>query len=142
MLQSLIEIIFNTHFGHGVLRVTTPILFAALGALISSRAGIINVSLEGTMLTAALVGVVFSGISQSPWIGLIAAVIAGMIVGLTLVFFSLNLKTDIILAGIALNLMAGGGTIFALFVVSGDRGISSSIRSHVLPMICLSLIHI
>lgn len=135
MLQNLIEIIFTANFGYAVLRVTTPILFAALGALISSRAGVINISLEGTMLTAALVGVVFSGISQSPWIGLMAAVLAGMLMGLTIAFFSLNLKTDIILAGIALNLMAGGGTIFALFVVSGDRGISSSIRSHVLPMI-------
>ena len=139
-MSSILQLIFSTAFGFAVLRVTTPILFAALGALISDRAGVINIGLEGTMLTAALVGVLISAASGSAWVGLIAAIIAGTIMGLLLAYFSLNLKTDIILAGIALNLAASGGTIFALFVFAHDKGISASIKNKVLPNIDLPFI--
>ncbi len=139
-MGSLFDLIFSTTFGYSVLRVTTPILFATLGAMISIKAGVVNISMEGTMLTAALTGVVISGYTGSALAGLIAAVLIGMLLGLVLAYFALNLKTNIILAAIAINLMASGGTIFALFVISGDRGISSSINSQMLPRIIIPII--
>lgn len=139
-MNNIIGIIFSASFGYAVLRVMTPILFAALGAVISDRAGVTNISLEGTMLTAALVGVIISALTHSAWVGLLAAVIAGVIMSLLLAYFSLNLKADIILTGIALNLLAGGGTIFVLFLVAHDKGISSSLKSEVLPNIAIPLI--
>lgn len=129
------EVIFNVEFGYSVLRVTTPILFAALGAIISDRAGVINISLEGAMLFAALGGVVFSALSGSAFIGLVMAVFIGGLAGLLLGYFALNLKTDVILSAIAINLMASGGTIFLLYIIAGDKGISSSLASKVLPNI-------
>lgn len=140
-VSSLMDIIFSTSFGYAVLRVTTPILFAALGVLISIKAGVINISIEGTMLTAALMGVVVSAYTDSALGGLVAAVLVGLLVGLMLAYFALNLKTDIILAGIAINLIASGGTIFGLFVISGDRGISSSLTSKVLPQIDIPILN-
>ena len=140
-MGNLFNIIFSTTFGYAVLRVTTPILFATLGALISIKAGVVNISMEGTMLTAALTGVVVSAYTGSAFAGLAAAVIAGMLLGLVLAYFALNLKTNIILAAIAINLMASGGTVFGLFVISGDRGISSSLASKVLPRIQIPLLH-
>jgi general nucleoside transport system permease protein len=140
-MGSLFNIIFSTTFGYAVLRVTTPILFATLGALISIKAGVVNISMEGTMLTAALTGVVVSAYTGSAFAGLAAAVIAGMLLGLVLAYFALNLKTNIILAAIAINLMASGGTVFGLFVISGDRGISSSLASKVLPRLRIPVIH-
>lgn len=139
-MDTLLELIFSTSFGYAVLRVTTPILFAALGALISDRAGVVNIGLEGIMLTSALTGVVVSSFSSSAWIGLIAAIFVGILWGLVLAYFSLKLKTDIILAGIALNLMASGGTVFALYIITHDKGISTSLSSKVMPTINIPFI--
>ena len=68
------DIIFTTNFAFMVFRVTTPILFTALGAMISRRAGIMNISLEGMMLVGALFGVIGSTYTQSATIGVIAAI--------------------------------------------------------------------
>ena len=59
------DIIFTTEFAFMVFRVTTPILFTALGAMVSRRAGIMNISLEGMMLVGALFGVIGSTYTQS-----------------------------------------------------------------------------
>ncbi|MEI8216050.1 MAG: ABC transporter permease [Eubacteriales bacterium] len=139
-MNQLIDIIFSASFGYGVIRVTTPILFAAMGSLIADKAGVINIALEGTMLVSALTGVVVSAATQNVWFGLLAAMVAGGLVGLLLAYFALNLKTDVVLSGIAINLMASGGTIFALYLVAHDRGISSSLNSGVLPKIPLPFI--
>ncbi|MCK5736766.1 MAG: ABC transporter permease [Spirochaetaceae bacterium] len=134
-MSAFFDIIFSSHFGYSVLRVSTPILFAALGALISDKAGVINIALEGIMLMSALTGVIFSAITGSAFFGLFMAVLIGGLVGLSLGYFSLNLKTNVILAAVAINLIAIGGTVFVLYLVAGDKGISSSLASKVLPKI-------
>lgn len=139
-MSAFFDIIFSSHFGYSVLRVSTPILFAALGALISDKAGVINIALEGIMLMSALTGVIFSAITGSALFGLFMAVIIGGLVGLSLGYFSLNLKTNVILAAVAINLIAIGGTVFILFLVAGDKGISSSLASKVLPKIDIPLL--
>lgn len=140
-MNNILQIIFSTSVGYAILRVMTPILFASLGAVISDRAGVTNISLEGTMLSSALAGVIVSALTHSPWIGLLGAVLTGVLMSLFLAYFSLNLKADIILTGIALNLLASGGTIFVLFLVAHDKGISSSLKSEVLPNITIPLIN-
>ena len=139
-MSQFFSIILNAEFGYSVLRVTTPILFATLGALISDKAGVINIALEGIMLISALAGVIFSAMTGSAWFGLLMAVIVGGLVGLSLGYFSLNLKTDVILAAVALNLIASGGTIFVLYLVAGDKGISSSLASQVIPKLQIPLL--
>jgi simple sugar transport system permease protein len=139
-MDKLFAIIFSATFGYSVLRVTTPILFAALGALISDKAGEINIALEGTMLISALTGVIFSALFQNAWIGLLAAIIVGGLIGLLLAFFALRLKTDVILSGIAINLMAAGGTVFVLYLIAGNKGVSTELNSKVLPVWNIPLI--
>ncbi len=138
--MTVFEILFSADFLRVILRVTTPILFATLAGAVSSKSGIFNIALEGIMLLAALIGVIFSAMFSSAWLGLLVAVLFGGLVGLFLGFLVLNFKTNDILAGIAINLMAAGGTIFLLFLVSGDRGVSSSIDSIVLPNINIPII--
>ncbi|AWZ47492.1 ABC transporter permease [Clostridiaceae bacterium 14S0207] len=140
-MQEFFNIVFSVGFGYSILRVTTPILFAALGALISDKAGVINIALEGIMLISALIGVIVSAGTGSVWVGLLAAVIIGGIIGIVMAYFSLNLKSDIILTGIAINLMAAGGTIFLLYIVAQDKGISTSLKSGVLPKIVIPIIN-
>lgn len=140
MLTSILQIIFSTDFAFSILRITTPILFAALAAVVADRAGVTNIGLEGIMMISALGGVILSAWTQSAAIGLLAAVALGALVALGIGFFSIQLKTDIILAGIAVNMLGGGGTVFFMFLASGDRGYSANLASKVMPTINLPLI--
>lgn len=132
-MQLLLKQIFSATFAASILRVTTPILFATLGAVVSDLAGVTNIALEGMMLVSAFTGVVISALSGSAIVGLIAGMASSALMGLVLGYFHLKLRTDIILAGIAMNLLASGGTIFMLYVIAHDRGVSSSLASKVLP---------
>lgn len=139
-MNSLLDVIFTTDFAFSVLRVTTPILFAALGALISNRAGIINIGMEGIMLVSALAGVIVSAYTHSAWIGLLGAVLSGTLIAGILAFFTLKFKTHIILGGVAINMFASGGTVFILYLLSGDKGSSTSLASKVLPSVQIPLL--
>ena len=132
-MQEFFDIIFSSFFVFSVLRVTTPILFAALGALVSAKAGVINIGLEGIMMSAALMGVIGSWLGQNPWVGLLFALCTGVLLVLIMAYFALHLHTNVILAGIAVNILAAGGTVFLLYLLTGSKGISSSIKSHILP---------
>lgn len=136
MLQNLL----SPEFFNAILRATTPILFAALASSVASKSGITNMALEGIMLFSALFGVIFSAMTGSFPIGLLLTMVAGGVIGLMLAFFVLNLKTDEILAAIAINLMATGGTVLLMLAVSGDRGSSTSISNVSAPKIVIPLI--
>ena len=98
MDNTVLESIFSPQFAFSVLRLTTPILFAALAALITDKAGIMNIGLEGIMLFCALTGVLGSAYTQSLLVGFICAAMTGIVITLIMAYFSLNLKVDIILA--------------------------------------------
>lgn len=140
-MENLITAIFSTDFVFSILRLSTPILLAGLAALITDRAGVMNIGLEGIMLCAALTGVIGSAFTQSAFIGFICAIGTGVLLGLIMAYFALNLKTDIILTGIALNLLASGGTVFILYSVAKDKGMSTSLPSLTMPIIRIPLIH-
>ncbi|HPZ74769.1 MAG TPA: ABC transporter permease [Candidatus Pacearchaeota archaeon] len=139
-MVKVLQGIFTASFFHAIFRVTTPILFASLAALISDVCGIVNVGIEGLMLISALTGVVISALTQSAWSGMIVGVIVSALFSLLLAYFHLKLKTNIILAGIALNLMASGGTVFVLAVLTGQKGVSTALNSRVLPDIRIPFI--
>ena len=132
--------ILSPDFFSAILRAATPILFAALASSIASKAGITNMALEGIMLFSALFGVIFSSLTQSAWLGMLITMVLGGLIGLALAFFVLNLKTDEILAAIAINLTATGGTVLLMVAFSGDRGVSSSIRSVSAPSVVIPLV--
>lgn len=139
-MDSLLSAIFSADFISSVLRLSTPILFAGLAALITDKAGVINIGLEGIMLSAALAGVVGSAFGGNAFVGLLLALVVGVAIGLLMAYFAIGLKTDIVLTGIALNLMASGGTVFLLYVITKDKGMSTSLKSFTMPIIQLPLI--
>lgn len=59
MIQQLFSIVFTTAFAYSILRVSTPIILAGMAAIVSERAGVVNIAIEGMMLTSALTGVIF-----------------------------------------------------------------------------------
>jgi simple sugar transport system permease protein len=140
MLEGILGIIFSEAFVFSIFRITTPILFAALAAVVADWAGVTNIGLEGIMMISALTGVIFSAWTESAWVGLLCAILLGMATALMIGFFALKLKTDIILAGIAVNMLGNGGTIFFMYLASGDRGYSANLASKVMPTIQLPVI--
>lgn len=138
--MEILQIIANPEFWFGVLRSTTPILLAGMAALMASRAGITNMALEGIMLFSALFGVVGSAIFQNPWMGLLFAVIIGVVISLGLAFFSIKMNADPIMVAIAINLLAEGLTVFLLFLLTGDKSQSTALHSINLPTVNIPLI--
>lgn len=140
MDNPIMSAIFSADFLYSIFRLTTPILFASMAALITDRAGVMNIGLEGIMLCSALAGVVGSAFTQSAALGLVFAIVTGITIGLIMAFFSLNLKTDIILTGIAVNLFASGGTVFILYAICKDKGMSTSLNSLTMPNINIPIL--
>ena len=134
------NLFLTSEFWYAVIRSTTPVLFSTLAIGITSKCGIINMASEGTMLIAALTGVIASAFSQSLIVGMIAGLLSGVIMAWLLGWFALKLRANIIVAGIAINLFATGGTVFTLVTLTGDKSISSSLQSKVFPTVEIPLI--
>ncbi len=92
------------------LRLAAPLLLAALGELVIERAGLINIGIEGTMLTGAFAGFVVAVATGSPVAGVVAAACAGVAVGALFAAFTVLGRVDQIVVGTALNLLALGAT--------------------------------
>ncbi len=140
MFNEIFSYIATPEFVFSVLRVTTPILFAALASVVAENSGASNIALEGIMLFAALFGALGSGFTGSVLVGLLCALLGGLIITGLLIYFGLFLKTDIILSGIALNTLATGGTVFLMYVILGDKGSTSSLAVKVCPSLDIPLI--
>ncbi|MDQ3855796.1 MAG: ABC transporter permease [Chloroflexota bacterium] len=96
------------------LRLATPILLAALGGLFTQQAGVLNIALEGLMLTAAFFGAAGAYYTHNAWLGLLAGVLASMALSAVFGVFSIQLRADLVVAGIAVNLFAAGATLVLL----------------------------
>ena len=139
-MKAFMDLIFTTDFFYSIFRVTTPLLYASMGAVISDVAGVPNIALEGMMLIAAFAGMFFSYFFESALMGLLFALLFAVLCAGVLAFFTLYYKTNIILGGIAINSLASGGTIFFLYLAAHDKGTSVSLPSKVLPNVNIPLI--
>ncbi len=148
MFDNVIEGIFSAAFLFAILRVTTPILLPSLGALISEKAGVLNIGLEGMMLSSAFTGVVVSayaqdwfgaetGVAVGPWLGLLLGVCVSLLLSFVLALFHLDLNGDLFLSGIALNIFGSSATVAIMFELTGDRGNTSTLASLQMPFIQL-----
>lgn len=90
------------------LRLSTPLLLAALGGLYSERSGVINMALEGIMLAGAFTAAAVTVKTGSPWIGLIAAILAGVAVAGIHAFCCIKCRADQVVVGTAINILMLG----------------------------------
>jgi general nucleoside transport system permease protein len=147
-MDAILQSILSASFVAAILRLTTPILLPSLGALISSQAGVVNIGLEGIMLTAAFTGVVAGAAANqvswlipfAPWLGLLAGVLSGVILALILAFFHLELGGDIVLAGLAINILGAAGTVAVMTQVAQDRSSTGKLQSPVMPNLDLPVL--
>src|SRR5688572_28378004 len=139
-MMELFWSIFWAAFVVTVIRTTTPLLLATLGGLIADLSGALNVALEGQMLIGCLTAVIVS--VYMPWyVAVLAGVLVGGLLGLVMAFFALRMKADIILVGFAINILAAGGTVFALAIATGgDKGTSINLVSKAIPGVDLGFL--
>jgi len=112
-----IALIFST------VRLSTPLILAALGGLFSERSGVINIALEGMMLAGAFTAAAITYATGSPWIGLIAAAGAGVLLALVHAVACIRYRADQVVVGTAINILMIGVPGFlsgAFFLSSGS----------------------
>ena len=109
------------------IRNATPLGFAALGGLFSERSGVINIGLEGMMLMSAFAGVAGTYATGSTVLGLLVAMVVGLLFGLIHAVASVTFEADQIISGIAINLLALGGTGLLMVLFFGSGGTSPRI---------------
>jgi len=111
----------------GMLRFATPLIFGAMGGILSERSGVINIGLEGMMLMGAFFGIFGADIIGS-WVGGIAiGVAAGAALGLVHAFVSIQLRADQVVSGTAINILAIGITGYVFIYHYGDQGTPAEI---------------
>lgn len=97
--------IFKIALLFSMIRLATPLLLAALGGLWSERSGVINIGLEGMMLAGAFTAAVVTHFVHNPWLGLAAAILAGMATALVHAFVCITCKADQVVSGMAINIL-------------------------------------
>ena len=96
----------------GTVGLATPLIFGALSGVISERVGVVNIAIEGQLLAGAFVAAIVSSITRQPVVGLLAAMVAGMLVSFVLAAFSIKYFVDQIIVGVVLNVLVQGLTSF------------------------------
>jgi ABC-type uncharacterized transport system permease subunit len=105
---------FNLSLLVAAIRLTTPILLAALGGLFTQQANVLNIALEGMMLSGAFTAVAVSFFTHSWVMAILASVLVGLIMAWILGAFVVRFKALNVIAGMAVNLFASGFTAFLL----------------------------
>ena len=116
----------------------TPLTYAALGGLYSERSGVVNIGLEGMMLTGAFFGIWGSDVTGSWALGLLIAVGAGGLLALGYAFFAIHLRTDQIISGTAVNFLALGVTGYLFVDIYGTNGTPSLRGAQRIPDVTIS----
>jgi simple sugar transport system permease protein len=123
------------------IKMATPLVFAALAALMTRHAGMFNMGVEGMILCSALGAVAGAHYLGSVWAGLFCGILTGVLTGLIIAFAHLTGKTDLYLTCIAFNLAATGGTVFIMYLLTGEKSTTSgAFRSYQIPNINIPII--
>jgi general nucleoside transport system permease protein len=119
------------------LRYATPLVYAAIGGLYCERSGVVNVALEGMLLTGAYFGIWADDLTHSWVLALLVAMLAGALLASIHAVWSISLKVDQIIAGTALNFLALGVTGYLFVQHYGDQGTPGTIDQYGVPDIHL-----
>jgi general nucleoside transport system permease protein len=126
---NLDEVVVWSALLSSTLRYATPLTFAAIGGMFSERSGVVNIGLEGMMLSGAFFGILGAQKSGSWVVGLLSAMAAGGGLALIHAFFSIHLRADQIVSGTAVNFLALGVTGYFFIDIFGSEGTPSNIPS-------------
>lgn len=114
--------VFNMGLLQNTLRTATPVILAGLGCLMTDHVGIMNIGIDGMMLMGAFIAVLGSYFMGSWAAGLACAILLGVLLGFFYGVFVVKFKSDEFIIGVALNIFAGGVTVFLLRTIFGVKG--------------------
>lgn len=105
---------------------STPIIITAIGGMFSERSGVVNIALEGIMMVggfAAATSIVFleKSTTLAPWLALLVGIVAGVLMSSIHAYLSIHLSSDQVISGTAINLLAGGLTIYLSQIIFGQQ---------------------
>ncbi|HEY0189585.1 MAG TPA: ABC transporter permease, partial [Kofleriaceae bacterium] len=112
--------IFSLAFASQVLRIAIPYALAAMGGSITERSGVVDLALEAKLLFGAFTAAAIGYATGSAWLGLAAGMLAGVAVSAVQIGCALGFRADQVIVGVALNVLALGGTRFLLQLIFGE----------------------
>lgn len=105
----------------GGLSLSVPLIFGAMAGVIGERSGVVNIAIEGQMLGGAFTSAMVATLTGNPWLGLIAAMVAGVLVAALLAVFAIRYWVDQVIVGVVLNVLVIGLTNFLFSEVLADN---------------------
>lgn len=136
----MFEYIFSSDFIAAVIRMGTPLLFVGMAAVIGAKADILCIAYEGMMLFAALGGVIGSAYTGNLFVGMACGLLAGLMIAAIFAYFVLYLETKPLLAGLALNTLGTGGTVYIVYLLTGMKLDTSALASLKFPVVHIPII--
>jgi simple sugar transport system permease protein len=132
-LSEIGHLLLTADLWRATLEAAALLLLPALGGVISERSGVVNIAMEGMMLTGAFFAVVADLAWGSPWLGALVGIVAGGLMALIHAVVSIRFKADQIVSGIAINIFAAGLTVFLINQIYGQKDIGHVVQSQLLP---------
>jgi simple sugar transport system permease protein len=123
-----------------IMTAATPLLLAALGEAVAERAGVLNLGVEGMMVMGAVAGFAGAFLTGSPWIGVIAAILAGLAMSLLFGFLTLSLLANQVATGLALTLLGLGLSALLGESFVGQPGVKLPSAAGLDPLVPFSLL--
>ena len=138
MIGELLQVTFITGLLAATIRMATPIILAMLGEIISERAGILNLGIEGTMLMGAMTGFLVARESESLWFGVLAAACIGMLLALLMAFLTVFLGLSQHVSGLGITLFSTGLAMFIYRLRVGSPTVPPTVepfRQRAIPLL-------
>ncbi|SDQ78383.1 ABC transporter permease [Microbacterium sp. cf332] len=114
----------------GAVSLSVPLVFGALGGVIGERVGVVNVAIEGQLLLGAFSAALLSSITGNPFVGLIGAMIGGVLVSFVLAAFAIKYLVEQVIVGVVLNVLVTGltGFLYGALLVPNESELNRPVR--------------
>jgi ABC-type uncharacterized transport system permease subunit len=133
VVSEILHLLLTSALWNQALAAAVLLLLPALGGVVSERSGVVNIAMEGMMLTGAFFAVVADLAWHNPWLGVLAALLAGGLMALIHAVVSIRFRADQIVSGIAINIFAAGLTVFLVRRIYGIQDVGHVSQSELLP---------
>ncbi len=134
-LSDIGHVLLTADLWRATLEAAALLLLPALGGVISERSGVVNIAMEGMMLTGAFFAVVADLAWHNPWLAALVGIVAGGLMALIHAVVTIRFRADQIVSGIAINIFAAGLTLFLVQRIFGLQDVGHVGQSELLPYI-------
>jgi general nucleoside transport system permease protein len=139
-LSDILHLLLTANLWQATLAAAVLILLPALGGVISERSGVVNIAMEGMMLTGAFFGVAADLAWHNVWLATAVAMLAGGLMASIHAVVSIQFRADQIVSGIAINIFAAGLTVFLVNRIYGLQDVGHVSQSELLPNINIPIL--